>query len=146
MARKLPKALQAVVEARRARFRELCKKIDAMSETERAALAAKMLVTTIEGHTLSMYNQMLVASQRPDVTLVDGYRQWSKAGRFVRKGEHGMMIWCTTSRKAGPEEKSEGAEGEEAKPGFIMGTVFDVSQTEPMPTPEAFAETKAQDA
>ncbi len=145
MACKLTSQQKAAAQARRAQFRELCKKIDAMPEAERTAFAAKVLATTVEGHTLSFHNQMLIALQRDGVTLVGGYRQWSKAGRFVRKGEHGMMIWCaTTARK---EEKAEAEAGdEEAKPGFIMGTVFDISQTEPMPFPEALVEQEVQDA
>ena len=137
--KKLPPALRAVVEARRARFREMCKKIDAMTDAERKALSDKILVTTVEGHALSMHNQCLIAFQRDGVTLVGGFVQWKKAGRVVKHGEHGMMIWCATSARK--EEKAEAeAEGEEAKPGFIMGTVFDVSQTEPL------AEQEVQDA
>ena len=58
---------------------------------------------------------------------------------MVKHGEHGMMIWCATSARQ--EEKAQAeSEDEEAKPGFIMGTVFDVSQT------ESLAEQEVHDA
>ena len=42
-------------------------------------------------HGYSANNRLLIAMQRPDATLVAGYRAWQdKFGRQVRKGERGM--------------------------------------------------------
>ena len=51
------------------------------------------------------------------------FNAWKALGRSVRKGEHGLMIWCPTGRKG--EDSTEPAEVH-----FIPGTVFDVSQTD----------------
>lgn len=113
-------------QARRAKFRELAKTIADMSEGERAKLAERCLVTTVEGHTLSPNNQMLVALQMENATLVGGFRQWRAHGRAVKKGEHGIMIWIP---KTGKTKEQDDAEGANDKPNFLMGYVFDVAQT-----------------
>ena len=130
-------AQQAAAKERRTKFSELCQMVAAMSEADRATLAARIMVTTIEGHALSLHNACLVAYQRENVTLVGGFHQWKQQGRTVRKGEHGLMIWCPT---AGPREKEQTSESKDspaAHPGFIMGTIFDISQTEPLQAQEA---------
>ncbi|MGO8985340.1 MAG: ArdC-like ssDNA-binding domain-containing protein, partial [Terriglobales bacterium] len=35
---------------------------------------------------------MLIARQKPDSTHVAGYRAWTSLGRFVRRGEKGILI------------------------------------------------------
>src|ERR1035438_10239792 len=40
----------------------------------------------------SFANIMLIAAQRPDATLVAGYREWRAQGRHVTKGEPGIQI------------------------------------------------------
>ena len=111
--------------ARKARLREICHKITAMSEGERAAFAGRISPITVEGRRLSLHNACMVAFQNPAATVLGGFQQWRREGRQVRKGEHGIGIWI-------PRFKA-GADGEESgsPEGFIFGTVFDVSQTDP---------------
>src|ERR1035438_670953 len=40
----------------------------------------------------SFTNIMLIAAQRPDATLIAGYREWQAQGRHVTKGEPGIQI------------------------------------------------------
>ena len=120
---------RAQAEERRNRFRALARQIASMSPEARAELAARINPVTVEGRPLSVYNACLLASQLAAVTLVGGFRQWRRAGRHVRKGEHGLALWIP---RAAPKEAPE-ADGE-AEPGevrFLIGTVFDVSQTDP---------------
>ena len=123
-------------QARREQFRSLCAKVADLDDGARQALAARMLATTVEGRTLSFGNQLLIALQRADVTLVGGFHQWKKAGRAVKKGESGLMIWCPTDRRGEREQIAPDGASEKVitnvdeKPGFILGYVFDVSQTE----------------
>ena len=116
---------------RRNKAREIARRVAKMSDDERAALAARSLVTTIEGRTLSLHNQCLMALQRPGATLVGGFRQWLKHGRAVRKGEHGAVIWVPIGNKRadanGDTETTE-------RTGFILASVFDVSQTQELET------------
>ena len=52
-------------------------------------------------HSYSANNCLLIAMQRPDATLVAGYRAWQdKFGRQVRKGERGMRILSPVVVKA----------------------------------------------
>ena len=124
-------------QARREQFRSLCAQVADLDDGARQALAARMLATTVEGRTLSFGNQLLIALQRTDVTLVGGFHQWKKAGRAVKKGESGLMIWCPTDRRGereqvAPDGASEKVISTDEKPGFILGYVFDISQTEPL--------------
>src|SRR5215203_5152072 len=141
MAKRQPTAEQKAKAAeRRARFTELANRVAEMSADERAALVAHVgAVVTCEGHALSVHNSCLVLTQLPTAAMVGGFRQWKAHGRSVRKGEHGLMIWVPTSRKGdaeatagAPQPATEApAEGEAKRAGFVMGTVFDVTQTEP---------------
>jgi antirestriction protein ArdC len=101
-----------------------------MSHEDRAAIVAKIgTVATIEGRALSIHNACLLFTQRPDVSIVGGYRQWQRAGRQVRKGETGCAIWRPVKRKRA--ETDNGRNGDEDnRPGFILITVFDIAQTD----------------
>ena len=123
----------AKAEARRAQFRTLAQQISELTEDRRRAIADSMgAVVTIEGRALSVHNTCLLAVQCPTVTMVGGFRQWLTAGRGVRKGEHGLMIWAPR-HQAEPEPGTGPEPGEQSSPSpsYIMVTVFDVSQTEP---------------
>src|SRR5579872_6175696 len=43
-------------------------------------------------HRYSLRNVMLIASQNPTATHVAGFHTWHKLGRFVKKGEKGILI------------------------------------------------------
>ena len=139
--RRQPTAEQkAKAAARRERFASLAKRVAAMSEDERAALVLRVgAVVTVEGRALSAFNSCLVLTQFPGASLVGGFRQWKAHGRSVRKGAVELMIWVPTGRTVGegeptPTDAPTAGEsvpvGESKRAGFIMGTVFDVSQTE----------------
>lgn len=118
----------AKTEARRARFRQLAKQIGDMSDAERETLAARMVgIATVEGRILSACNVQMIALQNPTATIVGGFRQWLKAGRCVRKGETGLMIWVPIIRKGAEATGETAAKPDETR--FMCGTVFDVSQT-----------------
>src|SRR5262245_3225473 len=129
---------KAKAEERRAKFRKLAEQIAAMSDEQRAAMAERMgALVTIEGRSLSVHNSCLIGSQNPDATMVGGFNQWLRAGRAVRKGEHGLCMWAPTARTIEASEKAaehKAATGEETgnlRANFIMVTVFDISQTDP---------------
>ena len=115
-------------EERKARFRALVKKVAVMEPDERRRLADSMgAVVTCEGRALSLHNTCLIACQFPEATIVGGFRQWIKQGRAVGKGQHGLAIWIPTTRKVdGDQENDEPANTET---NFIMGSIFDISQT-----------------
>ena len=119
----------AARDARRARFSAIATQISAMTDEQRATLAASISPTTVEGRPLSVHNACLLAIQCPTVTLVGGFQQWLKAGRAVRKGEHGLMIWAPSKAR---ETTTDAQDSDTEQRHFIMVTVFDVSQTEPL--------------
>ena len=47
----------------------------------------------------SLHNIMLIASQKPTATHVAGFHSWHKLGRFVKKGEKGILILAPIVRR-----------------------------------------------
>ncbi len=110
----------------------------ALAEGKSEALTAYLrAVATF--HDYSFGNIMLIASQRPDATRVAGFRTWKKLGRFVQKGEKGIVIIAPMVFRS----KDNGSADAEAGPQlrFRAVYVFDVSQTdgEPLPKPTSVA-------
>ncbi len=97
----------------------------------------------------SLNNTILIAMQRPDATLVHGYRAWqTDFKRHVKKGEKGIQIIAPTPIKVTSEkEKADAGSNESADcrdkeesvsviQRYKVTTVFDVSQTEGEPLPQ----------
>lgn len=84
-------------------------------------------------HHYSFNNALLIYLQRPDATLVAGYRHWQRLGRQVRKGEQSLAILAPIVRRA--EDEAEGERVQQVV-GFRSARVFDVSQTDGDPLPE----------
>lgn len=89
-------------------------------------------VITIERKTLSPRNTFLVLQQLNTATVVGGFAQWRAAGRCVRKGSKALGIWVPMTRSAAEAPEAPEATTEPAKKyrRFIIGNVFDISQTE----------------
>ena len=137
--RKRPTAEQKARAAeRREKFRALAKLLTEMSDGERAALVDRCGVVTIEGRPLSFHNTCMLAMQNPGVTVVGGFAQWKRAGRSVRKGERGLGIWVPVGDRSGDVSSfptgcvdADGNGKDSAgRVRFVMGTVFDIAQTE----------------
>lgn len=81
-------------------------------------------------------NVMLIASQKPNATHVAGFHAWHMLGRFVKKGEKGILILAPIIRKKA--ETNDQAEPDESSVavGFRAAYVFDVSQTDGQPLSE----------
>lgn len=139
MKRQLTPAEQAKREERHAKFRAMWKQVANMPEFERIQIANKLGLITCDGHPLSLCNTMLIAMQLPNASVLGGFRQWINHGRAVRKGEHGAMIWVPTGGRKNdtPLDGATSASAvvdssptAETERHFIIGTVFDISQTE----------------
>ena len=123
---------KAKAAERRERFRGIVTQVAAMTDEQRGELVMRCgAVMTCEGRPLSPFNSCLLLTQFPTSSIVGGFLQWKAHGRSVKKGEHGLMIWVPVGRKGEKADAQDAAETDEKKgSGFIMGTVFDVSQTE----------------
>src|ERR1700691_4565863 len=87
-------------------------------------------------HRYSLRNVMLIASQKPTATHVAGFHAWHKLGRFVKKGEKGILILAPiVRRKTESTEQNETDESSTAV-GFRAAYVFDISQTDGQELPE----------
>lgn len=92
-------------------------------------------------HQYSFGNIMLIARQRPTATRVTGIRTWNLLGRFVKRGEKGILILAPMVGRKGQRRDEISTEIESANAaeehkqeaqlyGFRPVYVFDVSQTE----------------
>lgn len=129
MKRHLTEEQKQKSKERREQFRAITAKAAAMSEEARVKMLADMPVTNTDGHALSPTNQLLVCIQRPNSTIVGGFRQWIKQGRCVAKGETGINIWIPVGQKDDPNKQPGETLSSDMEVHFVMGTVFDVGQT-----------------
>lgn len=84
-------------------------------------------------HRYSFNNCLLIAIQKPDATFVAGFQRWKELGRFVKKGEKGIVILAPLVKRLKSDEESSGTGDEpsgRAVVGFRATHVFDVSQTD----------------
>jgi antirestriction protein ArdC len=83
-------------------------------------------------HHYSLGNCLLIAIQRPDATRVAGFHRWKQLGRYVKKGEKGIVILAPIVRRRKAEDRDESSDNEEPQNvrGFRTVHVFDVFQTD----------------
>ena len=118
-------------EQRKQRIAELRQHLKSLSDDERKAIADKLGYHNIDGHIFSVRNQCLIAYQSVGRELLGtfaGFRQWLSAGRVVRKGESGMIIFFPTSQKNGNGDLTDNEADTETR--FYTAYVFDKSQTD----------------
>lgn len=104
-------------------------------------------------HRYSFRNALLIALQwdarrradpaLPELSHVGSYRAWSRVGRQVRRGEHGLALLVPVSVRLTDQSTMRPREPDPLDPDgrtarllrFKVGHVFDVSQTEGDPIP-----------
>lgn len=111
------------------------------------------LSTMSKFHNYSFNNTLLIAMQKPEATLVAGYKAWQKNfERHVNKGEKAIRILAPAPYKIKEERDKldpvtgemmfdengmpQKEETEVTIPAFRAVSVFDVSQTDGKPIPE----------
>ena len=117
------------MKPKKERVDELRAYLKSLTEDQRKEIADNLGYHNIEGHIFSGRNQVLLSFQTMGDNSVQGtfggFKQWIKAGRFVRKGEHGHLIMFPSSQKI----EKENGEADELKR-FYFASVFDISQTD----------------
>jgi antirestriction protein ArdC len=86
-------------------------------------------------HQYSLHNVLLIASQRPNASYVAGFRTWNELGRFVKKGEKGILILAPIVRRKSEDEQTA-EEVSRTIAGFRATYVFDISQTDGKELPQ----------
>ncbi len=95
-------------------------------------------------HRYSFNNTVLIWAQKPEATMVAGYRAWQAKGRQVRRGETAIKVFGpVTTREAKLDVHGNPIRGVDGKPvlevrmvGVKPVSVFDVSSTDGDPLPE----------
>lgn len=126
---------QQLRQVKKEKIIRIRKTLSEMTEEQRQAVANKFSIVTVEGHLLTPHNQcFLVAQSEINFSIVGGFQQWKKAGRIVRKGEHGFLIFVPSKTK---QENNSEMISDEEDVHFFTATVFDISQTEAIAKSEA---------
>jgi antirestriction protein ArdC len=81
-------------------------------------------------HRYSLRNVMLIASQKPTATRVAGFHAWHELGRFVKKGEKGILILAPIVRRKNESREQNESDESSTAVGFRAAYVFDISQTD----------------
>lgn len=87
-------------------------------------------------HQYSFRNVMMIASQKPAASYVAGFHAWRILGRFVKKGEQGIMILAPIVRAKNSEMASCQTDDSPTVIAFRPAYVFDISQTDGKEIPE----------
>ena len=85
-------------------------------------------------HRYSLHNVLLIAMQKPNASHVAGFRTWNQLGRFVKKGEKGILILAPIVRRK--PDSSDDEKEPSCIAGFRAAYVFDVSQTDGQDLPQ----------
>jgi hypothetical protein len=123
------------------RTKEATDHLVASLEAGHSEVLTQYLGAMAKFHTYSFGNVMLIARQKPSATNVAGVRTWNSLGRFVRRGEKGILILAPmVGRKRQPAEETTGENGEEKNPrpqlyGFRAVYVFDRLSRDLRPSP-----------
>ncbi|MBW1930275.1 MAG: DUF1738 domain-containing protein [Deltaproteobacteria bacterium] len=96
-------------------------------------------------HNYSLHNRFLIWAFMPDARFVAGFRTWARMGRHVKKDEKGIPIFAPMTIKVKKDKTDREDETQEtledSQPEVItrfkVVYVWDVSQTEGDPLPEA---------
>ena len=94
------------------------------------------LTTMSRFYAYSFGNQLLIAAQCPQATRVAGFQRWRSMGRFVKKGEKAIFILAPIVRRNADEHDTDEANRPRIA-GFRAASVFDLSQTDGEPLPDA---------
>ena len=89
-----------------------------------------MLKVASKFHRYSFNNQLMIFLQRPDASLVAGFRRWQELGRHVQKGEKGIAIFAPCRYKTKIEDDNGDEKTMQQLRGFRVVYVFDISQTD----------------
>ncbi|MGB8021806.1 MAG: ArdC-like ssDNA-binding domain-containing protein [Candidatus Nanopelagicales bacterium] len=156
-----PEQAAAAAAAREERLEQLHQTLaDGVAAIRDGQAWADWLATAAKFHRYSFGNQILIAAQNPQATMVAGYQAWAVMGRQVRKGEKALWVLAPVTRRpsqpgddnpmdvedltgptttaTGPEEATgQAGRGRGAVVGFRGVGVFDISQTDgpDLPTP-----------
>lgn len=120
--------------------KELEKGLENVFESDRFQDLLKVMASLKD---YSFNNNLMIAIQRPDATMVKGYKEWEKIGRHVKKGEKGIKILAPVIKKIEmevidrdtqkPKLDDKGnviTSKEDVVVGFKLVSVFDVAQTD----------------
>src|SRR4029077_2700107 len=87
-------------------------------------------------HRYSLHNVMLIALQKPSASYVAGFCTWKQLGRFVKKGEKGILILAPIVRRNPEIDEENRGDVSASIAGFRAAYVFDISQTDGKELPQ----------
>jgi N-terminal domain of anti-restriction factor ArdC len=105
-------------------------------EQGRSETLTRYLAAMARFRRYSLRNVMLIASQNPQATQVAGFHTWHALGRFVKKGEKGILILAPMIRRKIGCSREDETEESSNPAGFRLVYVFDIRQTDGQELPK----------
>jgi len=91
--------------SREDRLKELTEQLtDGVKAVRSSDEYRKLLEVMAKFPNYSVNNCILIAMQKPNATLCQGFNGWKKMGRYVKKGEKGIRIIAPNPFKAKKKE------------------------------------------
>lgn len=109
------------------RFKAIARNLASTLEKDGPQTLLRHVAATIK--TLSRYsakNAVLILSQFPEATELNGYKKWRERGYQVRKGAKAIFIWAP---RYGKKKNTEDDDDSPVFKGFKLVPVFDITQT-----------------
>jgi antirestriction protein ArdC len=125
---------QELVKEIEARLKDLGEQT---AEARHSNAIAEYLAFVSQFHRYSFYNTLSIWFHCPEATRVAGYIKWKALGRHVKRGEKGIPILAPCPIKKKVEDETGEEKDAIVQTLFKVVYVFDVSQTEGDPLPEA---------
>jgi N-terminal domain of anti-restriction factor ArdC len=105
-------------------------------EMGRSEMLNNYLRAMSQFHRYSLRNIILISTQNPAASCVAGYQAWRAIGRFVKKGEQGIIILApivpAKDSRNGAAAKTESSTPVAFRPAYV----FDISQTDGKEIPQ----------
>ncbi len=114
---------------------EALEKLSAALQAGKSEELVNHLATMARFHRYSFRNILLIASQCPHASRVAGFQTWKKLGRYVKKGEKGLMVIAPVVIKTEADSRDSNVTEDETMIRFKAAHVFDISQTDGEPLP-----------
>lgn len=132
---------EAADQARRETVEQLHEQLaDGIANLDDKDAWQRWLGMTSKQHRYSFNNVMLTMLQKPDATMIAGYRAWQAMGHQVRRGEKAIKILGPVTRKVELVDRATGEpiRDNDGRPQYVRQlvgvrpvSVFDASQVDP---------------
>jgi len=117
-------------QSKQQRIRQFLQAYRNLSDKQKGEILDKIQALSIEGRPYSPTNQCLLAMQEGQKGTYGGFNQWRQAGKKIKKGAKGFLIFFPSKSGHSSNEPSEEGEEDTTAMRFFCTYIFHESQVE----------------